>query len=176
MLVIPYALITIPLMLSLLTFVGAVISLWTENAINCLHKLIRGDKELRHKFAMKFFCLFVILLLAMLSLLTDIALEFHVSGVTATAVLHGVYFAFVTFTTIGYGDLTYFASGFSLYSYHLLFGLSAVSGLSNILIEVVEKAKCNRNSGTKRCCCTYVDNEATAETVPETNGAVEIEA
>lgn len=171
MLVVPYALFTIPLMLSLLAYVGEVVSDWTECVILRFHKLIHGEKPLKHKLIKKWLCLFVILWLVCISLLVDLALEIKMKGQSASILwIDGLYGSFVTYTTIGYGDMSYLADGLSFYGYYLIFGLSAVSGLSNVTLELVGtfKFRCHRRHNC--CCFQYPEKE-----IEEGQNAVEVD-
>ena len=173
MLVIPYALITMPLMLSLLAYVGALVSEWIEKLMHCVHRIVNGSKPLRYKLIIQFPLLLIILFVTMLSLYTDLATEFKLDGIKPLSLLDGLYFTFVTFTTIGYGDMPEFANGVTFYSFHLIVGLSAVSGLSTILIALAEKFRCRTGS---ICCCVYVEDELANVTEPDVRNVAEVQA
>ena len=175
MLVIPYALITIPLMLSLLAYVGAVISEWIDKFMQCVHRIINGDKPVRYKLVKQCLFLLIVLFLTMLSLYTDLLVEFYLQGVKPLSVLDGLYFTFVTFTTIGYGDMAEFANGLKFYSFHLIVGLSVVSGLSTIFIALAEKLKFRCSTGSI-CCCAYVEDEPANITKADVRNVTEVQA
>ena len=176
LLVIPYALITMPLMLSLLAYVGIVISDWVERIMHSVNRLIRGDKTLRYRLLMQSFFLVIVLLLAMISLHTDLALEFQLSGMRPVGMLDGLYFAFYSFTTIGYGDPFGLASGLNFYGYHLIFGLAAVSGLSNTFLAIADRLKFTCTANSLCCCCVYVEDETADVAPPEPNNGSEVQA
>ena len=165
-------------MLSLLSYVGAVVSEWTEIVMYCVHKLIKGDKPLKYKTVKQCFYLFILLWLIIIAFITDLLFEIKLSGSDyKISWLDGFYFSFVAYTTIGYGDISDPADAVNFYLYYLILGLAAVSGLSNSCIAAAERLKfrCGRS---KCCCCVYIedDTEENIETLENANNTAEMQA
>ena len=161
LLVIPYALVTMPLMLVLMAKVGAIASALTEKLISCINRFFKGSRPIKYKLVKETFFLFVILWLACFAFLLDIAWEAHALDYQLnTSWLDGLYFSFVTFTTIGFGDITQYADSISFYGFYLVIGLAVVSGLSNSLMALVKKLEFNHGPNSNCCCCfLYVEDE-----------------
>ena len=155
MLVIVYALITIPMMLSFLGFIGSIISGYAECLMKCIHKMLKGDRPLRYKYIKKTFYFFIFMILY-----TYIPIPGFVHDVTVVdSYLNAFYFFFVTFTTVGYGDIVAPAEDVSFYATNLGFGLAAVSAVIDSILELRNNLKfgCKR---TNNCCYFhYMEDE-----------------
>ena len=112
----------------------------------------------------------------MISLHTDLSIEFQLSGKRTVGIVDGLYFAFFSFTTIGYGDPFGLASLSSFYGYSLLFGLAAVSGLSNTFLATVDRLKVQCTANSLCCCCVYVEDETADIAAAEPNNEPELQA
>eukprot|EP00112_Aurelia_sp_Birch-Aquarium-sp1_P013034 Seg275.11 transcript_id=Seg275.11/GoldUCD/mRNA.D3Y31 product="Potassium channel subfamily K member 5" protein_id=Seg275.11/GoldUCD/D3Y31 len=172
MLVIVYALITIPMMLSLLGLFGSLISGYAEGLMKCIHKIVKGDRPLRYKYIKKTFYFFIFMVLY-----TYIPIPGFIYDVTILdSYLNAFYFFFVTFTTVGYGDIVAPAEDASFYATNLLFGLAAVSAVIDSILDLKNKLKfgCKR---TNSCCCFHYiedDEEQNEEEVEEDRTNVQL--
>lgn len=160
MLLIPYALITIPLMLSFLAYVGSLVSRWTEAAMQCVHKLVKGEKPLHYKPLKRCFYLFLAFWIVSLILLLDYVFKpemFESQG--SARWLDGFYFMFVTFTTIGFGDITGPANDVKFFMLTFVFGLVMISGFLDSFMSLSGRIEFSLTGNSGCCCLHYTDDE-----------------
>ena len=149
---IPYALIGIPMMLAYLSYIGSVLSDWTDQVMRCIHKIVKGNRPLKYKRLKHCFYLFIGMWLVIVCAL----LEFVFSPTLSW--LDGLYFYFVTFTTIGFGDIVEPASAIQFYLIKLFLGLSIASGVVDSLLDLRHWIGWGSHGGTQKClCCHYIE-------------------
>ena len=133
-LLIPYALIGIPIHLYFLVSIGRIIT----NVLRFVIKtaaLLTCKKQMKHgEMNLVAFSLMVLLLASLMSL-TALIYCF----LDNWRLIDGFYFSFVTFSTIGYGDIIPARnSGSKIFIAYLEFGLAIVAGVVDSFISVIE--------------------------------------
>ena len=134
LLLIPYALLTIPVTVSFLSYTGSILVGLTESLMIFIHKRFKKHKPLKYKSIKETFYLFLFMLLIIAIAIAKVAeYSFFTNYVDA------FYFFIVTFTTIGYGDITEPADVEEFYGVELMLGLSVVSSLVDSFIGLTSK-------------------------------------
>ena len=143
-------------MLSFLGFIGSIISGYAEGLMNCVHKMLKGDTPIRYKYIKKIFYFFIFMIFY-----TYVPIPGLMGDVTILdSYLNAFYFFFVTFTTVGYGDIVAPAEQIGFYTNNLGFGLAAVSAVIDSILELRNKLNFGCK-GTNNCCCFhYIEDEA----------------
>ncbi len=153
MLVIPYALFGIPMVLAYLASIGSIVSKWTTSIMMRMHKLIKGNKPLKYK-SLKH-CLYMYIAMWVITVLA--VLDFVFIPNMLKSWLDGLYFYFVTFTTIGFGDIVGPATDVSFYGVKLFFGLSIISGVVDSFLKLIEHVEIDVTC--KSCSCRYTEED-----------------
>lgn len=157
----PYCLIGIPLMLFFLGYIGQLIAALSNAVVEALHHRINHTRqsEIAHKELKSFFVTFAMLWTFII--IETVAAHYLPKKEDRLTIVDGIYFFFVSFTTIGYGDITS-PMNETLFEFRLYIGLSLMSGVVNAALEFYQKfserrAEGNRE-GTKVCCCRKHNN------------------
>lgn len=164
LLLIPYALLTIPIMASFLSYTGSILVGWTESLMVFIHRRFKKHQPLKYKSIKETFYLFILMLLIIFLAIIN------VSGYSFfSSYLDALYFFVVTFTTIGYGDITDPADTEEFYGVELMFGLSVVSSLVDAFLGLAAKfeLRCGRRQNC--LCCTYSEDEINVEPSADLN-------
>ena len=151
MLVIPYALVTIPLMLTLLASFGTIASSWAEGIMLLVHRITRGNKPLRYRLIKRCFYLYIVVWIA--------SAFFYSVAASSPYVLDTFYFIQVTFSTIGFGDIEGPANKIDFYVYWLIFGLAAFSGFADSVLAAAPRVKFGVKRGNASFCFRYIEDE-----------------
>lgn len=160
LLVIPYALITIPLMLSYLALVGSIVSSWVECAMRLVHRCIKGDKPQRYAHLKRCTCLFIAFwILGAVILSSYISGSYYFSSQGALKWLDGFYFVFITFTTIGFGDITGPANDVGFFTWRFAVGLAIISGFIDTFMAASERLNFSFRRRTNFCCIHYKEDD-----------------
>ena len=162
LLTIPYALLSMPVVLSYLALVGSLISKFVEWIMMHVHRCIKGDKPLRYKHVKR--CIYLFILFWLFSLLAVNSyvynpLMFQSSG--AMRWLDGLYFIFVTYTTVGFGDITGPAYDVSFYTNWFFPGLALASGLIDSIVSLIDSFNFSSRTDGVSCCCITCNQEDT---------------
>ena len=171
LLVIPYALVTIPLMLSFLAFVGSLISKWADAALLLVHKCTKSKKPLRYKEVKRCFCLFITFwVVSMIVMSGYIGIPNAFKSTGAMRWLDGMYFLFVTFSTIGFGDMSGPAQDPSFFMWNFAVGLAAMSGFTDSFISLISSIEFTSRHGTRHYCVRCDDGGGSGDDVEDDNG------
>eukprot|EP00794_Sanderia_malayensis_P015766 gene15766-17357_t len=159
LLVIPYALIGIPAMLSYMAYIGSIISAIVNKLMMWVHRKCKGNTPIKYKSVKRCFYLFVIMWICIICG----AAFFASISIFNISLIDAIYFYFVAFTTIGYGDITSPADSIDFYGLSLVVGLSVLSGLVDSVLTLSQKVKF-RFKGLKTChCCHYEEGDSDAD-------------
>ena len=162
--VIPFALISIPLVLTRLAFVGSLVSAFVKWIMLRVRKCIKGTKPLRYKHLKRCLYLFLLFWLVCHIAVSSFLAEQHVfKSHRSLNLLDGLYFLFVTYTTIGFGDITGPANSPRFYITWFFVGLALASGLFDSLVSLLRKVHLTSRSDASRCCCNNDDDSESAE-------------
>ncbi len=151
----PYCLIGVPAMLFFLGFLGKLLSkLFLAIVIKTSH-MLSGTRDVTHKELKSFIASFVFMWIwIMLE-----ALNSHWWPGTRLSIVDGVYFIFVSMTTIGYGDITSPMKQ-PTFEFRLYIGLSVMSGVVNSFLDFYRKISPRRTrENNRRCCCCREPSE-----------------
>lgn len=163
LLVIPYALVAIPITLSFLSYIGINVSQLFTWIMLTVHKCMKGSRPLRHKLIKRCIYLFILFWAACCFTLLDFMFEpkaFRSEGLQRW--LDGLYFMFVTYSTIGFGDLTGPANNTQFFkSIWFFFGLAVVSGLFDSLVTLYSNMRLTWTGGSSVCCCLNIGEDDT---------------
>ena len=178
MLLIPYALLTIPMMLTYLAFIGSMVSKWAEEVMFLVHRCIKGDKPLRYKLLKRslylFLAFWIVSVIAMANYGTA-PTAFESTG--AMRWLDGFYFMLVTFTTIGFGDLTGPADDIGFFTWYFAVGLAVISGFMDSMVSLTDRVKFSLRGGKRCFCIHYVADDDEIEpkddTLPGTSNHID---
>ena len=142
-------------MLFFLGYIGKLITELSYKIVEILHcrRNSGGQIQISHKELKSFMVTFILLWL-------DIIFEAMISHYALNeedrlTMIDGIYFFFVSFTTIGYGDITSPMKQY-LFEFRLYIGLSLMSGVVNSALEYYQafnQRRNERNRGRKGCCC-----------------------
>ena len=152
----PYCLIGIPIMLFFLGYIGNLIAELSSNIVVILHcrRDSNGQRIVKHKELKSFFVTFMLLWLFIF--IEALASHYLPEKDERLTMVDGIYFYFVSFTTIGYGDITS-PMNQHIFEFRLYLGLSLMSGVVNSALEFYQKfnqRRAERNQGRKKCCCS----------------------
>ncbi|XP_065068475.1 potassium channel subfamily K member 5-like [Rhopilema esculentum] len=164
LLTIPYALVTIPAMLSFLAYVGSVVSSWVENLMLCVHRLIKGNKPLRYKLVKRVIYMYIVVWIAGLLFAADFifnSLYFQASSQESW--INALYFAFVTFSTIGFGDISEPANDSKFYGLTLIVGLASFSGFADSILAASSRVKFGFKKNYTFYFFHYIEDEELAQ-------------
>ena len=156
LLLIPYALVTIPLMMWFLKFVGSLISKWAESTILLFHRCIKGDKPMRHKLLKR--CMYTFLtfwVLCVIVMAENIAGPTSFKSTGAMRWLDGFYFLLVTFSTVGFGDITGPAQNPAFFMWNFVVGLAAASGFTDSFLSLIDRVEFASKQHCPYCCIQY---------------------
>ena len=151
----PYCIIGIPLMLFFLGDIGKLITDLSNKIVEMFHcrRNSNGETEISHKELKSFLVTFTLLwIMIIIETLFSHYLPDEESRLTMT---DGIYFFFVSYTTIGYGDITS-PMRQPLFEFRLYIGLSLMSGVVNSALAYYQKfsqRREERNRRGKKCCC-----------------------
>ena len=170
LLTIPYALISIPVVLSHLAFVGSMVSKFIEWIMLRVHKCIKGNKPLRCKALKRCFYLYILLfLISFIMLNTYVHTPNMFESRGAMRWLNGFYFIFVTYTTVGFGDINGPADDHKFYTNWFFIGLAVASGLFDSLVSLINEINFDIHADNAICCCITCNEESTTTTAEREN-------
>ena len=156
LLVIPYALVTIPLMMWFLRFVGSLISKWAESTMLLVHRCIKGDKPMRHKLLKRCMYTFITFwILCVIVMGQNISAQTSFKSTGAMRWLDGFYFLLVTFSTVGFGDITGPAQNPVFFLWNFVAGLAAVSGFTDSFLSLIDRIEFTSKQHCPYCCIQY---------------------
>ena len=141
-------------MLFFLGYIGKLITDLSNKIVEILHCQRRnsGQIEISHKELKSFLVTFILL---WLTIICEATFSHYLPDEkNRLTMVDGIYFFFVSFTTIGYGDITSPMQQ-HLFEFRLYFGLSLMSGVVNSALEYYQKfsqRRAERNRGKKKCC------------------------
>ena len=165
LLVIVYASISMPVALSYLANVGAVVSKFIEWIMLRVHTCVKGDKPLRYKNMKRWLYLFIIFwLVCLVVVLNYVFVTNAFMSTGAKRWLDGFYFMFVTFTTIGFGDVIGPSFDFSFYISWFFLGLASSSALVDSFMSLMDQTKFSLRAENAVCCCLTCNEEDTTTT------------
>lgn len=165
----PYCLIGIPIMLFFLGYIGQMISLLSSAIVKIFYwkKVRSGPYEIPHKELKSFIVVFTLLwAFILLEALTSHYLP--EKDENRLSIVDGIYFFFVSFTTIGYGDITS-PMDEHFFEFRLYLGLSLMSGVVNAALEFYQKVserREERSQGRKKCCCVVQHGSGSIDVEP----------
>jgi len=151
----PYCLVGIPIMLFFLGYIGKLITELSYKIVEFLHcrRNGGGQMQISHKELKSFLVTFTLLWLHII--FEAIISHYAINEKDRLTMIDGIYFFFVSFTTIGYGDITSPMKQ-ALFEFRLYIGLSLMSGVVNSALEYYQAFSQRRNEqnrGRKGCCC-----------------------
>ena len=170
LLVIVFASISMPVVLSYLAQVGAMISKFIEWIMLRVHKCVKGNKPLRYKQIKRWFYLFIIFWMVCFFVVLNyvfVATAFMSTG--AKRWLDGFYFMFVTFTTVGFGDVIGPSYDLNFYVSWFFIGLASSSALVDSLISLMDQTNFSLRAENAICYCLTFNEEDSAATTEEAN-------
>ncbi len=85
--------------------------------------------------------------------------------------LDGIYFYFVTFTTIGFGDIIGPSAELDFYGINLFFGLSIISGVVDSFLNLTEHIQIDVTC--KGLSCRYIEDDNEEEIDAQEEPAIE---
>ena len=147
----PYCLVGIPVMMFFLSYIGKILSELCSRFVLLLSYLVNKTKadEVTHKELKTCFVTFILLWTWILleAAQNNLRTDFPLS------IVDGIYFYFVSFTTIGYGDITSPMKQ-PLFEFRLYIGLSLMSSNVNSFLEFYQKVKAIRRQ-EGGCCRSH---------------------
>ena len=154
LLLIPYALLTIPVTVSFLSYTGSILVGLTEILMIFIHKRFKKHKPLKYKSIKETFYLFIFMLLIIFIAIAKVSKYSFF-----TSYLDALYFFVVTYTTIGFGDITDPADVEEFYGVELMLGLSVVSSLVDSFLGLTSKFELRCGTRQNFLCCTYNEDD-----------------
>ena len=150
----PFILIGIPTMLFFLGYVGQLLAELCSKIVELLscRRTHSGEYQIAHKELKSFLVIFIFLWAYIL--LEAMVNSYYPDPELRLSFLDGVYFYFVSFTTIGYGDITAPMTQ-PLFEFRLYVGLSLMSGVVSAALDLSQKIAPRRIGGDRegKCCC-----------------------
>eukprot|EP00794_Sanderia_malayensis_P015767 gene15767-17358_t len=160
----PYCLVGIPAMLFFLAYIGKMLADISSFFVTKTSCTATNTNSVKYKELKSFIVTFVILWAWIL--IEAAFLHLQKDG-SSLSFVDGVYFFFVSFTTIGYGDITSPTTQ-PLFEFRLYVGLSLMSATVNSFQEFYQKKISNQSASQQRkkklcCCCPKHSAVGTAE-------------